>query len=632
MTAIRFIEIRRRFSEHLSARFDRWFRQGDRALQTTLSGAFLALAFILWLVGLPLVDPTRLSDFGLIAILPWTIWLALALNLIGFVLSLGASKNDSVLLALHLVVLILLLHATPAITYGPMRYSWAWKHLGIIDYIQRHGSPDLTAPFLSANHNWPGFFVLFATITDLFGLKPVGLSHFAKFAPTVFNLLFLAALMPIFRSFTRDSRVVWVSALFFVVGNWVGQDYFSPQATAYLLYLVMLGLCLGPLAAAPSWAGEDRGAIGRAALRLYSFASRKVPEFGPVSAKRRMASAAAVLVIILLITVTHQFTPLVVIASLLSLAIIGRLSFGFALFAMIAEALWLLYFAETFVATELPNVIAQFGHTTNEVIGRLVDTSVVSPGQAWVSRASRGVTAAVVAIAVLGGVRRLMEGHRDGAAILLTLTAVPVLGATAYGGEAAFRIYLFALPSLAFFAAALFFPAERSAFPWSTRLLILVIGAGLAIGFILANNGKDRQYRFTPAEVSAAEWLYQHAPPHSLLVEGSSNYPSQFLNYENFTYVRIADENTESQRAIEADPVDVLGRWLDDPQWNAAYIIITRSQKAYVDDMGILPKGSLDRIERALLASPRFHLAYATRDAVIFTLDGAAMDMGSWAK
>src|SRR4029077_7987413 len=93
-----------------------------------------------------------------------------------------------------------------------------------------------------------------------------------------------------------------------------------------------------------------------------------------------------------------------------------------------------------------------------------------------------------------------------------------------YDGEAIFRVYLFALPFLALLGAFAFFPdSERS----RRRLVPVVAGIGLAlmVGFLLANNGKDAFYRFSPSEVRAADLVYSQAPAGSLLVEGSAEYP-----------------------------------------------------------------------------------------------------------
>ena len=41
--------------------------------------------------------------------------------------------------------LLALVHGTPAVLYGTLRYSWAYKHVGIVDYILRTGTVDPTS-------------------------------------------------------------------------------------------------------------------------------------------------------------------------------------------------------------------------------------------------------------------------------------------------------------------------------------------------------------------------------------------------------------------------------------------------------------------------------------------------------
>ena len=119
-------------------------------------------------------------------------------------------------------------------------------------------------------------------------------------------------------------------------------------------------------------------------------------------------------------------------------------------------------------------------------------------------------------------------------------------------------------------------------------------------------------------------WVAENARDGSLLVEGSRNYPSHFLNYERFTYVAIAREPAESRERVLRDPERHLARWLDNEAYADTYVIITRSQKVEVDRDGSLPQGSLERIERILRRSDRFRVAYSTRDAVVFELEEGA--------
>jgi hypothetical protein len=49
-------------------------------------------------------------------------------------------------------------------------------------------------------------------------------------------------------------------------------------------------------------------------------------------------------------------------------------------------------------------------------------------------------------------------------------------------------------------------------------------------------------------------------------------------------------------------------------------LTITRSQKAEVSDLGLMPPHSLRKIEDSLMRSSDFEIWYRNRDAVIFTL------------
>ncbi|MCC7021941.1 MAG: hypothetical protein IT338_03895, partial [Thermomicrobiales bacterium] len=282
-----------------------------------LAAGLLSAAVVLWIASLRQIDPSGLDDLGIVSILPWTSWAALALLVAGFWLSLAPDLVRSWLPPAFLLGLVLVLHGTPAIAYETLRYSWAWKHVGIVDYIQRHGTIDPNAPYLAANHNWPGFFFVAAWVADFFGLKPLQLASLARFTPVVLNGLYLLVIVEIFRRFTKDWRAVWTACLIFLLGNWVGQDYFSPQGTAYLLYLACIALCVGLLRVVQPGAAE--GLI----WTLRGFVSRGQPDPPASSAGARALAAIAVLLIAAAIAATHQLTPLVLVAALTGLAVIG---------------------------------------------------------------------------------------------------------------------------------------------------------------------------------------------------------------------------------------------------------------------------------------------------------------------
>jgi ABC-type sugar transport system substrate-binding protein len=60
---------------------------------------------------------------------------------------------------------------------------------------------------------------------------------------------------------------------------------------------------------------------------------------------------------------------------------------------------------------------------------------------------------------------------------------------------------------------------------------------------------------------------------------------------------------------------------MSNPDYAAAYLIITRSQKAEMKlNPETLPQGALERMEQAITASPDFRIIFANEDATVFAL------------
>lgn len=591
-------------------------RRSAGTTAAVLSLACVAAAMALWVLSLPMIDPDAMDDLGLVSVLPWPYFAALGLLQVGFVLALVAAPHRWIVPAIAVAGLILLLHATPAIVYGTLRYSWAWKHIGIIDYIMRHGTVDPVATFLPAYHNWPGFFVAFAWIAEAARFGPLEIAAAARFFPVLTNAIFAALLVGIYSRLTSDRRLVWAAVWIFLGGNWVGQDYFSPQAVAFALYLLVIFLCIGPLM--PEARAAKGGLLARIA-GIRRLVVRSMPRRLAIGPFARLAAVVLVTLAILAIAATHQLTPLILVFALSALVVVTPLSLAYPAIAGFALVFWVLFPAAPFSSLYLPEELASFGRSLDEVTDKFVDTAAVDRAVATVVWVGRGLTGAVGLLAFLGWVRRIANGGRDGIATVLAAAPLPVLVTTSYGGEALFRVYFFCLPFLAFFAASLFFATPAAMRRIVSNVLFALVTSAIVGGFLFANNGKDRQYRFTADEVAAAAWLYEHGKPDSLLVEGARNYPSQFMNYENFAYLPLSNESPEAKAAFMADPVGTLRRWLSDPRWSSGYVVITRSQKAYAQALGELPDGALDDIAASLLEASDFRLVFANRDAMIFT-------------
>jgi hypothetical protein len=552
--------------------------------------AAILAAILWWAYALTIVDLDRMGSLGLVSALPAVWYVAPAILTVSLVAAVYGRAGRPVLWA-HIAAFVLAVHATPVILYGTVRYAWAWKHIGVVDYLQRGNELWTDAPYLAVYHNWPGFFAGAASVTDAAGLASA--APLAAWAPVFFELLTAVALVVLFRALTDDRRLVWLGTWLFLLGNWVGQDYFAPQAFAFVLYLLILGVV----------------------LRFF--------RTGATSARHPHARAGLLAAVVLMcgaVATSHPLTPALLTVALTALVVFRIATpWWLPLVPAITTITWWVTGARDFVRARLGAAIQEIGLVTTNAQTN-VDSYHFETGQQLVSAAGRAAVLLIAALAIAGAIRRWVAHRWDRTPAILAVAPVLMVAGGSYDGEMIFRVYLFALPFLAFLAADLLCPAPSWRPRWRTPAMAVAISAMLFAGFTLAYFGKDSWYRFTADEVRAAEFVYRSAPPGSLLVEGSRTYPSRLANYERFTYVSIADEPADSVEELLRDPVGKLSEWLADARYTGAYVIITRSQRVENDTIGPLPKGALAGVEQALKASDRFDVLVGSDDATVFTL------------
>ncbi|HET7660086.1 MAG TPA: hypothetical protein VFK66_06820, partial [Oryzihumus sp.] len=81
------------------------------------------LALALWLSSLRRVDLRGMSDLGLLSVLPLTYGAALGLVIGTLAVLIHQGSTRPVVLVAYFVLLIAILHATPAILYDSLRYA-----------------------------------------------------------------------------------------------------------------------------------------------------------------------------------------------------------------------------------------------------------------------------------------------------------------------------------------------------------------------------------------------------------------------------------------------------------------------------------------------------------------------------
>ncbi len=591
-----------------------------------LTPALLTLpAIILWLVSLPRINIGGMNDLGLISVLPVSFFAALLLLTVSFTWTLHRGQWDNRVHLLQIVVLILFLFGTTAVVEEVPRFVTAWTHLGFVDYIGRTGG---TATWLDARFSWPIFFSLVAFVTEAAGLEN-GIPLLA-WAHVFFNLLYLGPLRLIYSAVSDDARLVWLGLWFFYIANWIGQDYFSPQGFNYFFYLVILGILL-------RWfpvASDETGVLGttkKIIARLLRTRGRQLNRLVDWLSPTDVADAQSqpqqrvglVLIIVILFAViasSHQLTPFALLGGVGALVLFDRCSLrSLPILMAVLIGGWISYMTVDFLSGHIRSLVGDVGQVSGVVNANVSSRFQGSPEHAVALFSKIVMALGVWGIAFLGGARRLWNGRRDVAIALLAVMPFSLLALQSYGGEMMLRVYLFALPWMVFFVAALFFPRPEAGQSRRTSLFICLASLLLLGGFLITRYGNERMDYITAGDVAAVRHLHNIASPDSLLVAVTSNLPWRFQNVDKFDY---------EANAIKADStIEDIAALMADSAYKETYLILTHSQQAQAElFMGWEP-GSWEHLEVALQASEKFNLIYRNNgDAKIFVLADAGRE------
>jgi hypothetical protein len=543
------------------------------------------------------------SDLGLVGVLPYPFWAGVLLLNIAFVVALRGDAAGPVrrtVMMWLVVVLVLVLFGTAAFVTDVPRGEVAFRHLGIADALSRTQGID---PDIDAYFNWPGFFALLATVLRATGLDPVAV---ALWAP-VFNMgLWLAALGVLTRYLTSDPRRRWLVLWVFCLGNWQDQDYLSPQAFGFFLYLVVIALVVGPLAARPP---EFRG-FRRADLAAW-WRGRSAAEPRP---GHRVSALAVTLLLVAVICASHQLTPFMVLIAITALTLSGRVwPSRLPLIIGVVLALWLVYPASAYLIGHPP--LAHGGlqaATEANVVDRMSGTA----GHMLVVQLRVGLTLVLWALAAAGAVRDWRRGRLDIRVVLLAVTPLLLFPAQSYGGEMLIRVSLFALPFIAVQACSILLPADGSTRPSSRAAGGLALTCFLlAVLTVTGRFGNARYDVFTDGEIAAVAAVQHLAPPGSAIISAAHPTPWRSEAYLEHRYRTIDDLCPSGLSTATCGPL-VYGYARHNSA--GAFVLLTRSSEASLVLQGASSARGFDELEEWLSAQDGVELAFSNVDARVY--------------
>lgn len=608
-------------------------------------------AFLLWLHGLQHVDLMQMNDLGLVSVLPDTTLLALGLIVCSFAFAVARPRLHSRILALHLVLMVIMLYGMTAVIEQAPRFAMTYVHAGLAEHIMRTGqlSPDSQTYF-----SWPGLFILISLIFQ--SVVPASSSlkvllATVNWAPVVLNLLYLAPIYLILSAMTRKKRVVWVGLALFTVTNWIGQDYFSPQGFAYLLYLVILAIILTwflPVSTATDGRSPTQLRKRRPPLTARIPLVRSIrawvlppddvtPTDGVVPGSRRLR--VGLLIVILgvytLIVISHPLTPLFVIISVSILAFYRRsLPVWLPIVMTVMFALWFGFMARPFWVGHMYIITDGLGNLKSilaqNVAGRAESGSA---DHQFIVRIRMVLSISVWGLAAIGALLRLRRGHRDALYLLLALSPLALVAVQPYGGEMLLRAYLFGLPFMSFFAADLLCSTGNSARAWHTASgswrisgVTSLVTLALLGCFLFARFGNEREDFVTHEEIAAVQYLYRVAPLGSILIEGWNGAPWEYEYIDEYQYYsmwgQLEDYQHVDTATVRAEYVEAALAFATRKGNGHAYIFFSHNQKAFATLQSGLPPGLLDEMEQRLLDSHQFILIYHNSQAQILEYTG----------
>jgi hypothetical protein len=536
------------------------------------------------------VDPV--SAYGLVGAVPPVYFAGTTLLIAGFVAVVVWQPCPWTWVASSLGAIVVALHGLPGVVDRNPRFPVAWLHVAFADHIAEHGT---LLQGLDARFSWAGFFSGVGLVERVAGTSTA--LWLVRFAPVAANLFAAWAIVLLGRAVGIGRRESLVGAAMFVVLNWTGQDYLSPQATAFCLYLtaavVVLTAFAGPGRPWPRWLGT---VLGDAPWGEDTRAVPPVPAF------------VALVVIPTAIIVSHQLTPFFLAIALLLLAISGSTRIRvLGVAVLVGTTVWISFAAEPFWIGHLRELMGSVGQVRSlaeQNVTQRARSSTFPHSLAVYARIaiSVAVWAAAAGAFVVARVRRRLNVP------LLCLFAAPfpVALLQSYGGEMSIRIFLFSLPPAVLAISDALFRVSRPR-PWLARGVAAVVLSAAVPVFLLARFGNESYERVTSDDRTVVANVVGGAPTGS----------EMFVLFREaaFTTGRVRDVKLRRMGATTAP--DILAR-VDEMDQRDAYLVLTEAQAAYGEFVEGYPKGWMRDLVAELRATDRFQVVARSGASIAF--------------
>ncbi|HEX2703171.1 MAG TPA: hypothetical protein VHM72_07045 [Solirubrobacteraceae bacterium] len=518
-----------------------------------------------WAVSVAELHLSAVGLYGLLDAVSAWFFVGIGLLVGGFALEISRIRPRQWVLGLYIVALVVVIHATVPLLSRAPEYSWVYKHIGVARTFAADGR---VTNGNNIYQDWPALFAALAGIS-----KQSGVSVFAiaRWAPLAFELLDCLMLFGVYRMLTRDARVPALAVVIFeVLVAWVGQDYLSPQAFDYVLWLGFVLIMV-------RWLLTTEIAATRFGIltRLHEYVRRDADVPLRSDAGRQLAVAVALL-IFAAIVVTHQLTPYIALAAIGMLTVLDLLRPRWLLLATAALAIAYVIPHYTLIQNMYGGLFGSFDVVANGAghIG-----VAASAAETFTANCVRVLAVACWLVAVGIVVRAWRAPGRIAVPAVLAFSPFVVLFAQAYGGEAIYRVFLFSAPWCALLIASAVYRLRAAAL----RFILVGLGVGVALMLSLQGlYGAVAVDTFTQTDVTTGLWIYDHVPVGSTVLLGASNFPlSDVPNPGRYTVTPLPDDAQLGPVTVNGTSLASVDRFVRGLNATNAYLVLSPSMLVY---------------------------------------------------
>ena len=558
-------------------------------VRTHLSLVLSAAAVLIWVIAVPGLPGVDASYYGLLFSGTGPL-LAVCIVLCASGLLVAVRDRRLVPAAVAVAAAILVSRVTTFVATEVPLYDWTYKHLAVVDYILVHGriAPDGTDIYAQ----WSAFFVMFAWFSDVTGVQPITIAH--VFAPIIHVLIALAVYCAA-RVIGQSRRTALTAAFLAEVVNWVGQDYFSPQAWSLVLAIRMIVLLLAS------------------------------PRSRPAGVLAIVVFAAAV--------PTHQLTPFWAVAVVCLLCVMRRARPWWISVVMVAiVGGYLLLNLEAV----LPYGVFSGSSPVSNATSNIVSSGM--PAKDFTSLVVRSLSLVVVASAFGCALWRWRRKQPVVALGIVAFSSFGLLLGQNYGGEAIFRVYLYAILGCAILIApALVGAVDRRRVGMrgaSSRLIAGLCLSGLSLAGLHGYVALWPMVVETRAQIDLMNSITEGADPRTRLVMIR---PSGMPTRVNADYAELTLFNPYFDESIAYDlwdgrdprlpelkanfPADDDIATLDDNATREAYmayLMFSEQSNKAVRYYGDYRPEAIELLQDALRASPNWTVFYEDGATLVF--------------